>query len=199
MDGGRSTWLCPQEQDRVRVRENSGRVAHARTVASLTSAVSAVCLAPVLSWWLLALVPVSVLNLHSVDQRMRDSDRPEYQAAASVLLSQCTLALAAALTGGARSPLLVAIAGPTAFAATRFRPAVVWLATAIALLLLVGVALSSGPGAALAHPAGLIVATSVTISLTAATQALNGAERHARDAAILDPLTGLLNRHALER
>ena len=199
MDRDRSTWLCPHEPDRLRVRENSGRVAHARTIASITVAISAILLAPLLSWWLLALVPLSVVNLHSVDMRMRDSARPEYQAALSVLISQCMLAGAAAITDGSRSPLLTAIAVPTAFAATRFRAAVVWLATGTALGLLLMVALASGAGAALAHPAQLIVAISVTISVTAATQALHGAELAARDTAILDPLTGLLNRHGLER
>ena len=199
MKKDRSTWLCPQEQDRLRVRENSGRVAHARTIASITIAASALCLAPLLNWWLLVLVPLSVVNLQSVDARMRAAAKPEYHAALSVFVSQCMLAGAAAITGGSRSPLLTAIAVPTAFAATRFRAAVVWLATGTALGLLLVVALASGASMVLAHPAQIIVAVSVTISLTAATQALNGAELAARDTAIVDPLTGLLNRHGLDR
>ena len=74
-----------------------------------------------------------------------------------------------------------------------------WLAAALALALLAAVALSRGPGPLIDAPAAFIVAVSVTVSLTAATQALNGAEGHARATAVLDPLTGLLNRHGLER
>jgi diguanylate cyclase (GGDEF)-like protein len=51
----------------------------------------------------------------------------------------------------------------------------------------------------LTHPAELIVTIDVLIGVSAAAQALYGAELQHRNTAILDPLTGLLNRQGLER
>ncbi len=196
---GTGTWLCPRDEDRVRLLENSERVRRARRIASLVSALITLCVAPLLNWWLVALLPLSALNLETVDARMRHSRRPERQAAASIFLSQCIVGAAIAMTGGPRSPMLAVIAVPTAFAATRFRPQVVWLAAATAALVLVAASFGVDASDSLAQPAALIVTVGVIIGVTVATRALTGAELHHRETAVLDPLTGLLNRQGLDR
>jgi diguanylate cyclase (GGDEF)-like protein len=130
---------------------------------------------------------------------MRRSARPEYHVAVSIVLSQTLLAAAAAFTGGPRSVILPLIAVPTAFAAPRFRTPVALAATAVGLVLTLVATIGLHPAATLSDPASLIIALAVIIGVSAAAQALTGAELQYRDTAILDPLTGLLNRQGLDR
>jgi diguanylate cyclase (GGDEF)-like protein len=198
MQRERGTWLCPDPEDRARVIENSGRVARARRLSSLAVAVTLVYLAPTYGWWLIGLLALSALNLETVDRRMRRSARPEFHAATSVLFSLCIVGAAIAFSGGSRSPLLALMAVPTAFAATRFRPRVVMLGTGVALGALLVATFGSDPAGAIARPATVIVTMAVIVGVAAATAALQGAELYHRSTAILDPLTGLLNRQGLE-
>src|ERR671919_261173 len=53
------SWLCPTELDRQRVVDMSARVRRARLLALGFVAIGAVILAPILSWWLLALLAIT--------------------------------------------------------------------------------------------------------------------------------------------
>ncbi len=197
--GEKRTWLCPSELDRTRLLENSQRVSRARAIASGTIALCLVYVAPTDGWWLLALFAVSALNTQTLERRMRRSARPEYHVAFSILLSQGLIATAAAATGGSRSAILPLVAVPTAFAATRFRLPVAMAASVAAITMLLAATIGLHPTETVRHPLGLIAAVALIIGISAAAEALNGAALHYRDTAILDPLTGLLNRQGLER
>lgn len=90
------------------------------------------------------------------------------------------------------------LAIPVGMAATRFRPSVVWsyagLTAVVALLATAGI----DPAGTVSNPVPLLVALSLLVGVAAVTSALTGAELTQRDAAVLDPLTGLFNRKALE-
>jgi diguanylate cyclase (GGDEF)-like protein len=197
--GEKRTWLCPSELDCTRLLENSQRVSRARAIASGTIAICLIYVAPTDGWWLLALFAVSALNTQTLEYRMRHSVRPEYHVAISILLSQGLLAIAGAATGGSRSAILPLVAVPTAFAATRFRLPVAMAASVAAIIMLLAVTFGLHPTDTVQHPLGLIAAVALIVGISAAAQALNGAEMHYRGTAILDPLTGLLNRQGLER
>jgi diguanylate cyclase (GGDEF)-like protein len=192
------SWLCPDDQARARVLENSRRVRRARTVASFSIGLAVLYAAPTYGWPVLAIFAISLLNTQTVDVRMRRVARPEYQAAATMLLSQVLCALVAAITGGPRSPLLSLMVVPTAFVATRFRSRVCFAATGIAIALLLAATFVTAPQATIDHPGGLLTALVLLVGVGAATQALFAAELQHRRTALLDPLTGLLNRQGLE-
>jgi diguanylate cyclase (GGDEF)-like protein len=181
------------------VKENSGRIKRARTLVSATLALTLIYFAPTLGWWVVALFAASALNTQTLDARMRRSSVPEYHAALSIVWSQLIAGAAIALSGGPHSPMLPLVAVPTAFAATRFAPRVVWLAVGSAIVVILGATIGVNPHEAISHPALLIVAVTVLIGVCGAAQAMNGAELQLRDTAILDPLTGLLNRQGLSR
>jgi diguanylate cyclase (GGDEF)-like protein len=196
---GGKTWLCPGEFDRARLLENSRRVSRARAVASAAIGLCLIYAAPRYGWWMIGLFGVSALNTQTLERRMRRSRRPEYHVAVSIVLSQALLAAAAAFSGGPFSPILPLIAVPTAFAATRFRFLAAISASGVALILLLIATLALHPAQTLAHPGELLVASALVIGVSAAAQALTGAELEYRNTAVLDPLTGLLNRQGLER
>src|SRR5512142_224540 len=199
MPRDRRTWLCPGEFDRARLLENSRRISRARSIASLTVALCLIYAAPPYGWWLIGLFAVSALNTQTLEWRMRRSARPEYHVACSIVLSQALIATAAAFTGGPRSAILALVAVPTAFAATRFRLAVALAASGMAIAFVTIASLGIHPAETVAHPVGLMAAVALMIGISAAACALTVAELEHRTNAVLDPLTGLLNRQGLRR
>ena len=82
-------------------------------------------------------------------------------------------------------------------AAARFRPQVVIAALALTVLAILSVTLGVDPRATIANPVYVIATLALLAAVVSIVWALQSAELHHRDEAILDPLTGLLNRHAL--
>jgi diguanylate cyclase (GGDEF)-like protein len=192
------SWLCPGELDRVRVVEAGERIRRARTIAAAAVGAALVGAAPWIGWWILLLFAAAILNLATLEWRFRRSDRPERVAAASLLFNLALFATGAALSGGPESPALPWMVIPAAMATTRFRGEVVVMGVAITALAVVAVTMGLDPAGTLDHPVLTLVTLSLLISVTASSFALMNAELTHRDAAVLDPLTGLLNRQALE-
>lgn len=193
----RRGWLCPTEQDRARLLEMGPRVRRARQIAA--GAVGSATLLTIgeVPWTTLPLFMVAILNLVTLDWRIRRSDHPERVVATSVLLFITSIGAGAALTPSGVG-VLPLIAVPVAVAAMRFRPQVVWAASGFAALIAVTAALINGPSQALADPIPIVTVLATLIGITAVTTALMDAEWHYRNESVLDPLTGLLNRKGLE-
>ena len=199
MDARAGAWLCRTEMERSRVVDNGTRVARARTIASVSVAATLLLFTPMFGLWTIGLMLLSAVNTQTVDRRIARSSHPERHVAFSVFWSQLILATAIALSGGPASPVLSWLVVPTAFAATRFRGQVVAAAVGSAIAMLLVATFAVAPSAALAHPAPLVVAIALLVSITAVVAALSGAEVEQRSESVLDPLTGLLNRTALRR
>ena len=197
MERERRSWLCPTELDRQRVVDTSARVRRARLAGSAFIGVALIALAPVLGWWLLGLFALSTLNLVTLDRRLARAARPEWVAVRALLSTELIIAAAAAGTGGARSPLLPWLVIPIGLTAARFRGAIVLAGAAIGGLFIVGTVAVVDPGALLHHPAPVIATLALLGNFAAISGALQGAELQHRSEAVLDPLTGLLNRKAL--
>jgi diguanylate cyclase (GGDEF)-like protein len=195
---GARSWLCPTELDHCRVTDAGDRVRHARTVAAVALGAALLVTTPWLGAWTLALFGLAVLNLLSFERRFVRSERPERVAAGSLLFTLALLTTGAALSGGPDSPILAWFVIPTAMAATRFRAEVVFSFAALAGLAALAVSLAVDPAGLIDDPVPLITAIALQVGVTAACSALISGEIKHRDAAVLDPLTGLLNRTALE-
>lgn len=191
------SWLCPTELDRQRAVDTNARVRRARLIASAFVGVGTVILAPILSWWLLVLFAVSTVNLVTLDRRMARSARPERIAASSMAFTEAVLAVAVAITGGPHSPVLPLLVLPVAMLPARFRGQVALLGAAIGALTILGVGLAIDPQGLVEQPAPTIVTLALLGSVLAISLAIQGAELQHRSDAVLDPLTGLLNRKAL--
>jgi diguanylate cyclase (GGDEF)-like protein len=182
----------------VRVVEASQRIRRARTIAAVAVGAALVGAAPWIGWWILLLFAAAVLNLATLEWRFRRSDRPERVAAASLLFNLALFATGVALSGGPKSPALPWIVIPAAMATTRFRGRVVVVGVVITALVTLAVTVGLDPAGAVEAPVLIMVTLSLLVSVTASSFALMNAELKHRDAAVLDPLTGLLNRQALE-
>ncbi|HEY2142024.1 MAG TPA: diguanylate cyclase [Solirubrobacteraceae bacterium] len=190
-------WLCPSELDRTRVVDASDRVRMIRKVGSGAVGVALVLAAPWVGWWTLILFAISTLNFVNVDRRMRTSAHPERVSAYAIVVTMLLIATGVALSGGPRSPVLAWMALPAGMVAARFRPRVVMAALILTILITLVATVGVHPQWAAENPVPLIATLALLVGVVSIVWALQAAELHHRDEAILDPLTGLLNRHAL--
>jgi diguanylate cyclase (GGDEF)-like protein len=192
-----TSWLCPTELDRSRVVDANDRVRMIRLVGSSAVGAALLIAAPWIGWWTLALFALSALNFLNVDRRLRTSRHPERVSATAIIITLVLLGGGVVISGGPTSPALPWLVLPAAMAAARFRPQVVVAGIVLTVFLTLLVTLGAHPEATIADPVPVIAMLALLAGVVSIVWALQAAELHHRDEAILDPLTGLLNRHAL--
>jgi diguanylate cyclase (GGDEF)-like protein len=190
-------WLCPTPADRVRVVEASARIGKARVVIAGAIGLGVFVGAPWNGWWTIALFIPAGLHLVTMDRWMERSDTPELVAFGTLLTMMLVLVGAAIGTGGPASPVLSWFVLVPAMSTLRFRLAVSVTLSVVAALLIVGVGFSVDAAAAVDHPVTMIAALVLVANIVGVSTALMQGELEHRDRAVLDPLTGLLNRGAL--
>ena len=191
------SWLCPTELDRSRVVDANDRVRTIRKVGSGAIGVALILSAPWLGWWTLILFALSALNFINVDLRMPKSSHPERVSVCAILITLGLLATGVALSGGPRSPALPWLVLPAGMVAARFRPRVVGVGLALTVVVILAVTLGLDPRATIDNPVPVIATLALLTAVVSIVWALETAELHNRDEAILDPLTGLANRRQL--
>src|ERR1700733_330782 len=191
------SWLCPTELDRMRVVDANARVRTIRHVGAASIGIALLIAAPWVGWWTLLPFAAAAFNLWHIDRRITRSPRPERVSALGILVTVTMLALGVAISGGPHSPALPWMVLPAAMVAARFRPQVVIAGLAITVLVIVIATVALFPYSTVHNPVGLIATLALLAGVVSIVWALQAAELHHRGEAILDPLTGLLNRHAL--
>jgi len=193
-----SAWLCPTDAHRARAREAGERVRNARSIAAAACGISLVATAPFMSWWFLLLFAIVAVNLATLEKRLGASERPELVAVQASLTILVVLGAGAALSGGEDSPALAWMILPVATSAARFRPQVVVAGAGVTAAAIVAVCVGVDAQGVVDDPTRLISVLTFLIAVTAITSALIEGELEHRDRAVLDPLTGLLNRSSLD-
>jgi GGDEF domain-containing protein len=191
-------WLCPTPAHRVRVVEASPRIRKARIVTAGAIGLGVLAAGAWIGWWPIVLFIPTGSYLLTMDRLLDRSDSPELIAVNTLLAMLGVLAIAAAITGGSQSPMLAWLAIVPAMAALRFRWAVSRALAGVAAVLIVGVAVGVDPGAVWDDPVMMICALVMLACIVGVTTALMEGELEHRDRAVIDPLTALLNRSALE-
>lgn len=191
------SWLCPTERDRSRVIDANDRVRMIRKVGSGAVGAALVISAPWLGWSMLILFALSVLNFINVDLRLRTSPHPERVSVCAILITLVLIATGVVLTGGPHSPALPWLVLPAGMVAARFRPQVVIAGLVLTVLVIVAATLGVDPRATIHDPVPVITTLALLVAVVSIVWALETAELHNRDEAILDPLTSLANRRQL--
>ena len=192
-----SNWLCPTELDRSRVVEASDRVHMIRRIGSIAVGVALVASAPWVGWWTLILLAASSLNFMNVERRIHTSPRPERISMMGIAITLLLLGGGIAYSGGPRSPVLPWLVFPAGMVAARFRPQVVIAGLGVSTMVILAATLGVHPGWTIKDPVPVIAVITLLIVVVSIVWALQAAELYHRGEAILDQLTGLLNRHAL--
>jgi diguanylate cyclase (GGDEF)-like protein len=198
-DGYRGGWLCPTKADRVRLTDMSPAVRRARVLAGGFCGFGVLLLVPWCGWVPVAMFVLVPGPLLAIDRLLRTVSRPERLVAASLALYVGLILAGVAVSGGDHSPLLPWIAIPIVTAAARFRLPVFLTGAAVAAIGLLLAVLLGTPGELLANPSPVVAVVVLLAALVVAQQPLLDAELRWRRDAVLDPLTGLLNRQGLQR
>jgi diguanylate cyclase (GGDEF)-like protein len=191
------TWLCPTQLHRERLLDMESKLARPRAVMYGALAVAFLIGIPWIGAWTLIPLAVSVLVYALLRPRIAGSERPEYVVGATVVNAQVLIGIGIALSGGPHSPTIGMLLLPIVTLPARFSPKGVWvgLGVTIAVLLLATVAVD--PAGFADDPTYVVIALASCAGLAAFAETLMRAEMQQRSDAVLDPLTGLLNRKAL--
>ena len=195
--GDAGTWLCPTQLHRERLLEMERKLARPRAVMYGSLAVAFLIGIPWIGSWTLIPLAGAILTYAALKPRIATSERPEYVIAATVVIAQILIGIGIVLSGGPHSPVIAMLLLPIVTLPARFSAPGVWagLGVTIVVLLLSPVAVGSGRPRRRSHvhagrPRNGDRARRVRT-------ALMRAEMEQRSEAVLDPLTGLLNRKAL--
>jgi diguanylate cyclase (GGDEF)-like protein len=194
---GTTSWLCRDDFDRQRLLDMEKRVRPARqkTFAILTLAL--VATAPWLGWWpLLCLVPGAGC-FALADVLMPRASRPEYVMFGAWMVSELVIAGAVSLNGGPRVPTLSWLAIPVITLSSRFSRRGVAVGVAFSMALVVAVAFGVDAQAVHANPTLVIAPFALVLCVALLTIPLMDSDIQHRNDAVVDELTGLLNRKAL--
>jgi diguanylate cyclase (GGDEF)-like protein len=192
-----TSWLCRDDFDRERMLDMDERVrpVRRRTFAILAFAIAAV--APWLGWWpLLFLIPAG-LFFAVADGLTHRVARPEYLMFTAWIGSELVIAGAVALEGGPRVAALSWLAIPIITLASRFSMRGVVAGVGIAIALLLAVSFGVDTQAVLANPELVIAPLALILCVAVLSTPLMNSDIQHRSDAVIDQLTGMLNRKAL--
>lgn len=130
---------------------------------------------------------------------LRRSQHPERWLIAEQSVGVVALSAVLALTNGLASPAVGAMALAIALAGARFRGTTLVAVATTNVALMLGACIVADPSAIADDMASIYTWIATLTGIAALTTILANSERTARRDAVLDPLTGLLNRKALAR
>jgi diguanylate cyclase (GGDEF)-like protein len=192
------SWLIRNGSDRERMLDMDRRLrpVRLRTFAVLAGALLAS--GPWVGWWTLAPLLAAAAIFRLADARIDVTARPEYWMFAAWAGSETIIAVSLALTGSAAVLMLAMLSIPIVTLSARFSARGILIGVATAMVLMIAVALGTNADAVAQNPPLLIAPLAVVISVAMLSTALMRSDVEHRSKAVIDQLTGLLNRSALE-
>jgi diguanylate cyclase (GGDEF)-like protein len=193
----RSSWLCGNDEERERMLDMEERVRPSRRRALAILGVAIAACAPWLGWWpLLFLIP-SAAFFAAADHFMTRVARPELVMFAAWIGSELTIAGAVSLEGGPRVMALAWLAIPVITLSSRFSMHGVLAGVAIASALVLAVGFGVDAYAVLHSPQLVVAPLALVLCVAVLSMPLMRSDIQHRSDAVIDQLTGMLNRKAL--
>jgi diguanylate cyclase (GGDEF)-like protein len=191
------SWLFRDGTDRERMLDMDRRLQPVRRAAFGVLAVALLASGPWLGWWTIAPLVLAAAIFRIADARLENAKRPEYGIFAAWALSQVIIAVSVALTGGPRTTTMAWFAIPIVTLSARFSTRGIGIGVAVTLALQTAVAFGVDGAAVLHNPPLLIAPAAAVIAVAILSTALMRSDREHRSEAVIDQLTGMLNRKAL--
>lgn len=192
------SWLCPEPEDRVRAVDMEERLRPFRRASFVVLAVALLFCGHWVGWWELIPLAIAVVGFQIVDRSLATASKPEFTIAAAWLLSELAIAGSIALTGGPRSPALSWLVIPLVTLPARFNSRVVVLGVGLVSVLLLGTTFGVDTRYILDHPQSLVTPGALIVAVALLSSALMKSDLEHRSSSVIDPLTGMLNRNALQ-
>jgi len=195
MPGG--SWLCRNDMDRERMLDMERRIAPVRAAAMGVLALGLIACGPWLGWWTLAPLALAALGFRVVDPRLELAERPENWLFTAWAITEIAIAVSVALSGGPRTATMAWFAIPVVTLSSRFSLRGVIAGVSFTLALLIAVAFATATHAVLHDPTLLVAPLTLVVAVAMLSTALMRSDLEHRSEAVIDPLTGMLNRNAL--
>ena len=173
------------------------KISRARAIMYGSLAIAFVAGIPWVGAWTLLPLGASVIGYAGLRPRIASSERPEYVVAATVVNAQALIGVGIALTGGPQSPVITMLLLPIVTLPARFSPRGVYAGLALTIVVLLASTVAIDPSGFADNPTYVMLGLASCAGLAAFAETLMRAEMQQRSDAVLDPLTGLLNRKAL--
>jgi diguanylate cyclase (GGDEF)-like protein len=191
------SWLCHSDFDRQRMLEMGERVRPVRARSLAILAVALVACGPWLGWWpALFLIPAAVC-FGVADRMMPRVARPELLMFSAWIGSGLVIGGAVALSGGPTTATMAWLAIPVITLSSRFPMRGVVVGVAINIVILLAVAFGVNAHAVINNPVLVVAPIALLLCVAVLSTPLMVSDIKYRSDAVIDQLTGMLNRNAL--
>ncbi len=198
LDSTPRSWLLDGGMDRERMLDMDRLVAPVRQKSFVVMAVALLICGPWLGWWTIALLAVAGVLFKIADRSVERFRNPEYLLFGAWVGSELMIMVADALTGGPHSPAMAWFAIPIVTLSARFPHRGVLAGLAVTVAMMVAVAFGTDAAGVIARPPLLIMPLALTIAVAILSTALMQSDVMHRSEAVIDQLTGMLNRNSLK-
>jgi diguanylate cyclase (GGDEF)-like protein len=194
---GSASWLCRDDFDRERMLDMEERVRPVRQRTLMILAIALVAASPWLGWWpALFLIPAGIF-FAIADKLMPRIEKPELLMFSAWIASGLVIGGAVALSGGARQPTLSWMAIPVITLSSRFPMRGVVAGVIVNITILLAVAFGVNAHEVIDNPVLVIAPVALLLSVAVLSTPLMRSDIQHRSDAVIDQLTGMLNRKAL--
>jgi diguanylate cyclase (GGDEF)-like protein len=191
------SWLISDSMDRERMLDMDRQIKPVRRRSFAVMAAALLLCGPWMGWWTIAPLAVAGVMFSLADSAVERLSRPEYLLFAAWAGSELMIEMSVALTGGPNSPAMGWFAIPIVTLSARFPARGVIAGLAVTVAMMVAVAFGVNAQAVLHHPPLLVMPLALTIAVAILSTALMRSDVKHRSEAVIDQLTGMLNRNSL--
>jgi diguanylate cyclase (GGDEF)-like protein len=192
------SWLIETGSDRERMLDMDRRLQPVRLRTFGIVALALLASGPWVGWWTLMPLLAAGVLFRLIDTKIEEAQRPERWMFLAWAGAEAIIALSIALTGDSAISLLAILAIPIVTLSARFSSRGILCGVATAIGLMTVVAFATNAGAVIDNPPLLIAPMVVVVAVAMLSTALMHSDVEHRNKAVLDQLTGLLNRNALD-
>jgi diguanylate cyclase (GGDEF)-like protein len=182
--------------DRERLLDIDSYLQPTRRIVFGLLGLSLLGMGPWLGWWTILPLLIAVVLYRVADTKMAGAARPELAIFIAWCTSEVVMASSVQLSGGISVPTVCWVALPVVTLSYRFPLRGVIAGVGFAALLILGLA-ALDLRAVIDYPPVLVAPMALLLGTATFSIALLNADQKVRREAVIDPLTGLLNRHAL--
>jgi diguanylate cyclase (GGDEF)-like protein len=195
--GSDSSWLIRDGMDRERMVDMDARIRPARMRAFAVLALALIACGPWLGFWTLIPLAGAALLFGMAERMTVGMRRPEYVMFAVWAVSELIIAVSVSVTGGSHVAMMSWLAIPVVTLVSRFSNRGVVVGVLWALVLLLAISVGIEGHAVSRDPTTVIAPAALIIAVTLLSMALMHSDIEYRSRAVIDELTGMLNRSAL--
>jgi diguanylate cyclase (GGDEF)-like protein len=192
-----ASWLIKDGSDRERMLDMDRRLQPVRMRTFAVLGASLLASGPWVGWWTIGPLVLAAALFRAADSRIEGTTRPEYWLFGAWAAAEVIIALSLAVTGSAAVSLLAFLAIPIVTLSARFSVRGILVGLALTLGLMIAVAFGTNADAVIDHPPLLMAPLTVVVAVAMLSVALMNSDVEHRSKAVIDQLTGLLNRNAL--